>query len=201
MAEGFLLVVSAPSGCGKTTILQQLMAKISGLAFSVSHTTRQPRPGEIDGKDYHFVSKEEFIALRDQQPSGFLEWAEVHGNFYGTSRRETEALLATGKDVVLDIDIQGAEQVKENADPVTVFISPPTLEELERRLRGRGTESPEDIDFRLANAENEMAAANRYRYLIINDELEQAVRDLQAIIKAERRRRNTAQVNRTVPRG
>lgn len=200
MAEGILLVVSAPSGCGKTTILKQVMAKLSGLAFSVSHTTRQPRLGEVDGKDYHFVSKEQFIAVRDEQPSGFLEWAQVHGNFYGTSRRGVEELLAAGKDVVLDIDIQGAEQVRENADPVTVFISPPTLEELERRLRGRGTESPDDIDFRLANAENEMAAASRYRYLIINDELEQAVRDLQAIITAERRRRNTAQVNRTVPR-
>jgi len=200
MAEGILLVVSAPSGCGKTTILKQVMAKISGLAFSVSHTTRQPRLGERDGYDYHFVGKEEFIAIRDQQPSGFLEWAEVHGNFYGTSRREVEALSAAGKDVVLDIDIQGAEQVRENADPVTVFISPPTLEELERRLRGRGTESPDDIVFRLANAENEMAAASRYRYLIINDELDQAVRDLQAIITAERRRRNKARVSRTVPR-
>ena len=200
MAEGFLLVVSAPSGCGKTTILKKVMAKISGLEFSVSHTTRRPRLGEMDGIDYHFVSKEQFIALRDQEPSGFLEWAEVHGNFYGTSRREVKALLATGRDVVLDIDIQGGEQVQKNADPVTVFISPPTLDELERRLRGRGTESPEDIDFRLANAENEMAAASRYRYLIINDELDQAVRDLQAIIAAERRRRNPARVNRTVPR-
>ncbi len=198
MAEGLLLVVSAPSGCGKTTILKQVMAKISGLEFSVSHTTRQPRVGERDGSDYHFVSKEDFIALRDQQPSGFLEWAEVHGNFYGTSRQNVEALLAAGKDVVLDIDIQGAEQVRKNAEPVTVFISPPTLAELERRLRGRGTESPEDLAVRLANAEKEMAAAENYRYLIVNDELEQAVRDLQAIITAERRRRNTAQVNRTV---
>jgi guanylate kinase len=200
MAEGLLLVISAPSGCGKTTILKQVMAKVSGLKFSVSHTTRQPRLGERDGIDYHFVSKEEFLALRDQQPSGFLEWAEVHGNFYGTSRRDVETLLAAGKDVVLDIDIQGAAQVKDNADPVTVFISPPTLAELERRLRGRGTESPENLAVRLANAEKEMAAADTYRYLIVNDVLEQAVRDLQAIITAERRRRNTAQVNRTVPR-
>ncbi|WPD20762.1 MAG: guanylate kinase [Candidatus Electrothrix aestuarii] len=200
MAEGFLLVVSAPSGCGKTTILKQVMAKISGLQFSVSHTTRQPRKGEMDGIDYHFVSKEQFIALRDQEPSGFLEWAEVHGNFYGTSRQEVEASLTEGKDVILDIDIQGAEQVRKNADPVTVFISPPTLAELERRLRGRGTESAEDITVRLENAEKEMAAASNYRYLIINDELDQAVRDLQAVIAAERRRRNPAQVNRTVPR-
>lgn len=200
MAEGFLLVVSAPSGCGKTTILKQVMTKISNLEFSVSHTTRKPRLGERDGIDYHFVTKEQFIALRDQEPSGFLEWAEVHGNFYGTSRQAVEESLSAGKDVVLDIDIQGAEQVTQNAEPVTVFISPPTLEELERRLRGRGTETPDDIDFRLANAESEMAAATRYRYLIINDELDQAVRDLQAIITAERRRRNTAQVQRTVPK-
>ncbi|CAK8715959.1 Guanylate kinase [Candidatus Electrothrix laxa] len=200
MAEGTLLVVSAPSGCGKTTILKQVMVKVSGLEFSVSHTTRQPRLGERDGVDYHFVTKEAFLALRDQQPSGFLEWAEVHGNFYGTSRRDVETLLASGKDVVLDIDIQGAAQVRDNTDPVTVFISPPTLAELERRLRGRGTESAENLAVRLANAEKEMAEADNYRYLIVNDVLEQAVRDLQAIITAERRRRNTTQVNRTVPR-
>lgn len=174
------------------------MGKISNLEFSVSHTTRQPRRGEQDGKDYHFVTQEEFIALRDQQPSGFLEWAEVHGNFYGTSRQAVEKLVAAGKDVVLDIDIQGADQVRENANPVTVFISPPTPEELERRLRERGTETPDDIDSRLANAKSEMAAASRYRYLIMNDELEQAVRDLQAIVVAERRRQNTAQVKRSV---
>ncbi|WP_339137389.1 MAG: guanylate kinase [Candidatus Electrothrix sp. GW3-4] len=200
MAEGILLVISAPSGCGKTTILKKVMAANSGLAFSVSHTTRQPRQGEADGTDYHFVTKEQFIALRDQQPSGFLEWAEVHGNFYGTSRQEVEALLAAGKDVVLDIDIQGADQVRTNADPVTVFISPPTLAELERRLRGRGTESSEDLAVRLANAKKEMAAAEKYQYLLVNDELDQAVRDLQAILTTERRRRNPVQVNRTVPR-
>jgi guanylate kinase len=200
MTEGILLVISAPSGCGKTTILKQLMENISGLEFSVSHTTRQPRVGEVNGVDYHFVSQQEFLALRDQQPSGFLEWAEVHGNFYGTARQEVDALLKAGKDVILDIDIQGAEQVRNNAEPVTVFINPPTLAELERRLRGRGTESEESLSIRLANAEKEMAAAKDYRYLIVNDELEQAVRDLQAIIAAERRRRNTAQVNRTVPR-
>lgn len=200
MAEGILLVISAPSGCGKTTILKKVMQNISGLEFSVSHTTRQPRLGEVNGVDYHFVGQEEFIALRDQQPSGFLEWAEVHGNFYGTGRQEVDALLTAGKDVILDIDIQGAEQVRKNTDPVTVFINPPTLAELERRLRGRGSEDEESLTVRLAHAEKEMAAAGQYRYLIVNDELEQAVRDLQAIISAERRRRNTAQVNRTVPR-
>lgn len=196
-----LLVISAPSGCGKTTILQQVMANISGLVFSVSHTTRQPRLNERDGRDYHFVSREEFAAIRDQEPSSFLEWAEVHGNFYGTARQTVEEQLAAGKDVILDIDIQGAEQVRRNAEPVTVFITPPSLQELERRLRGRGTETPEQLAVRLANAEQEMQAADSYNYLIVNDKLEQAIRDLQAIIAAERRnRRNPAAVNRTVPR-
>ena len=186
MNEGFLLVLSAPSGCGKTTILRQVMAELSGLSFSVSHTTRQPRTGEISGRDYHFVSPEEFKIIRDQQPSGFLEWAEVHGNFYGTSRQEMDSRLAAGMDVILDIDVQGAEQVRRSTQPVTVFIAPPSLEELERRLRGRGTESEESVRRRLANAAKEMEAAPAYTYLIINDRLEQAVLELKSIIIAER---------------
>ncbi|WP_417910927.1 guanylate kinase [Candidatus Electronema sp. PJ] len=186
MSEGILLVLSAPSGCGKTTIVRQVMAELPGLAFSVSHTTRQPRPGEGNGRDYHFVNQEQFKALRDQEPSGFLEWAEVHGNLYGTSRQEVEKRLATGTDVILDIDVQGAEQVRHNAQPVTVFIAPPSLAELEQRLRGRGTESPESLRIRLANAEKEMQAAPTYTYLIINDQLEQAVLALKSIIIAER---------------
>ncbi len=194
MTEGILLVLSAPSGCGKTTILKRVMAKISGLVFSVSHTTRQPRPGEEDGRDYHFVSEEQFKAIRDQQPSGFLEWAEVHGNFYGTSRRDVESRLSQGLDVVLDIDIQGAEQVRRNAEPVTVFIAPPSLVELERRLRGRGTESPESLAVRLGNTEKEMRAAGAYNYLIVNDKLKQAVLELQAILLAERCRQRRGSV-------
>lgn len=189
MNEGMLLVLSAPSGCGKTTILRQVMAELPGLAFSVSHTTRQPRPGEINGRDYHFVSPEQFKSIRDQQPSGFLEWAEVHGNFYGTARQEVESRLTAGMDVVLDIDVQGAEQVRRNAQPVTVFIAPPSLAELERRLRGRGTESAESLRVRLANAEKEMQAAATYTYLIVNDRLEQAVLALKSVIIAERCRR------------
>jgi len=189
MNKGILLALSAPSGCGKTTILRQVMAELSGLTFSVSHTTRQPRPGEINGRDYHFVSQEQFKAVRDQQPSGFLEWAEVHGNLYGTSRQEVESRLAAGADVILDIDVQGAEQVRRNAGPVTVFIAPPSLEELERRLRGRGTESEESVRRRLANAEKEMQAAPAYTYLIINDRLDQAVLELKSVIIAERCRR------------
>ena len=189
MNNGFLLVLSAPSGCGKTTILRQVMTDLSGLSFSVSHTTRQPRPGEENGRDYHFVSPEQFLALRDQQPSGFLEWAEVHGNFYGTSRQEVEQRLRAGADVILDIDVQGAAQVRANAEPVTVFIAPPSLEELERRLRGRGTESEKSLRRRLANASQEMQAADAYSYLIVNDRLEEAVQALKSVIIAERCRR------------
>ncbi len=189
MNEGFLLVLSAPSGCGKTTILRQVMADLSGLSFSVSHTTRKPRLGEENGRDYHFVSPEQFIALRDQQPAGFLEWAEVHGNFYGTSRQEVAQRLRAGADVILDIDVQGAAQVRNNAEPVTVFIAPPSLEELERRLRGRGTESEENLQRRLANAAQEMEAAPAYTYLIVNDKLEEAVLALKSVIIAERCRR------------
>jgi guanylate kinase len=189
MSEGFLLVLSAPSGCGKTTILKQVMGKLPGLVFSVSHTTRQPRPGEQDGRDYHFVGSEQFKAIRDQEPSGFLEWAKVHSNMYGTSRQDVEARLNSGMDVVLDIDIQGAGQIRQNSDPVTVFIAPPSLAELERRLRGRGTETAESLAVRMANAAGELKEADTYTYLIINDRLDEAVEALRAIIIAERSRR------------
>ncbi len=189
MSEGMLLVLSAPSGCGKTTILKKVMAELGGLVFSISHTTRTPRPGEADGRDYHFVSREQFMAIRDRHPSGFLEWAEVHTNFYGTSRQDVDARLAEGMDVVLDIDVQGAAQIRRNAEPVTVFIAPPSLVELERRLRGRGTESEESLAVRLANAEKEMRDAEAYTYLIVNDRLDEAVTALKAVIIAERCRR------------
>ena len=165
------------------------MTDLPGLVFSVSHTTREPRPGEEDGRDYHFVNREQFKEIRDQQPSGFLEWADVHTNFYGTTRQDVEARLAEGMDVVLDIDIQGAEQICRNGAPVTIFIAPPSLSELEQRLRGRGTESEESLAIRLANAEKEMQAADTYTYLIVNDQLDEAVRALEAVIIAERCRR------------
>lgn len=189
MNEGFLLVVSAPSGCGKTTVIEQVTADLPGLSFSVSHTTRQPRPGEVNGREYHFVSQEQFLALRDQQPSGFLEWAEVHGNFYGTSRQEVAQRLRAGADVLLDIDVQGAEQVRCQAEPVTVFIAPPSLEELEQRLRGRGTESEDSLRRRLAAAAQEILAADAYTYLIVNERLEETVQALKSVIIAERCRR------------
>jgi len=182
---GNLIIISAPSGTGKTTILKQIMARLDGLAFSVSHTTRPPRSGEEDGRDYHFVDKEGFVALRDDH--GFLEWAEVHGNFYGTSRKEVADRQAMGQDVLLDIDIQGARQVRQAApEAISIFIAPPSWQEQEKRLKGRGTDSAETIALRLANARAEMADVDFYDFVVVNDELETAARMLEAVILAMR---------------
>ncbi len=198
MAEGMLFVLSAPSGCGKTTLLKRVMANLPGLVFSVSHTTRSPRAGEKDGRDYFFVDHAEFAALRDRQPSGFLEWAEVHGNLYGTSRQGVDRQRADGLDVILDIDVQGAEQVRRAADPVTVFIAPPSLDELNRRLRGRGSEDEKTISLRLKNAKQELLAATDYDYLIVNDVLDEAVESLRSILIAERLRRRRTLTGQSV---
>jgi guanylate kinase len=188
MTTGKLFILSAPSGAGKTTLLKRVMADLPGLAFSISHTTRRPRSGEHDGVDYHFVSRGQFEAMREQ--GVFLEWAEVHGNLYGTSRPAVLAQLATGLDVILDIDIQGTAILRDSAaiPSASLFITPPSLSELERRLRGRGTDSEETILLRLKNAGKEMQAAVDYEYLIVNDRLEQAVDTLRAIVIAERSR-------------
>lgn len=183
---GLLFVVSAPSGAGKSTLLARVMPALPGLGFSVSHTTRAPRPGEVSGRDYHFVGREEFVALRERTPSGFLEWAEVHGNLYGTSRAEVEGLLAAGRDVVLDIDVQGARQLRGLLPAVFIFIAPPSLEELSRRLRHRGTEAEETVRLRLANAREELQAAGEYDYLVVNETLDEAAAQLRAIVLAER---------------
>lgn len=186
---GMLLVLSAPSGCGKTTIVNRVMADLHGLVFSVSHTTRSPRSGEIDGIHYHFVDGPTFAAIRHQQPTGFLEWAEVHGNMYGTSVAEVDRHIQAGFDVILDIDVQGAAQVQQRANPISIFIAPPSLAELERRLRGRGTEDEATVALRLRNARKELSCISAYDYLIINDQLEQAVDSLRSILIAERSRR------------
>ncbi len=189
MADGILFVLSAPSGGGKSTILKQVMASLPGLVFSVSHTTRPPRPGEVAGRDYHFVSREAFLGIQRREASGFLEWAEVHGNLYGTSSEEVDRHLREGRDVILDIDVQGAMKVIETADPVTIFIAAPSLDELENRLRKRGTESGKNLALRLKNAKKEMGFTDRYDYLVVNDRLEEAVDSLRSIIIAERCRR------------
>ena len=185
MSKGSIFIISAPSGTGKTTILKEIMVIVPRRAFSVSHTTRAPRGREQDGLDYHFVDVEKFSRMRDK--GEFLEWAEVHGNFYGTSRKAVEKQLSDGLDVFLEIDIQGMKQIKAQlSEPVTIFIAPPSWEEQERRLRRRGTDSPGTISLRLANGRREMAAAELYDYLLVNDTIARAVDMLRAIILARR---------------
>ena len=186
MTIGRLFVISAPSGAGKTTLLSRVMARIPRLVFSVSHTTRAPRPGEEEGVDYHFVSKDEFLAMI--AAGRFLEHAEVHGNLYGTSESDIRQQLEEGFDVILDIDVQGARILRRTGQMAAayVFIAPPGMDELERRLRGRGTESEERIRLRLQNARQELQAAREYEYLIINEDLAAAADLLASIILAER---------------
>lgn len=186
MNKGRLFVISAPSGTGKTTILKSVMGDIPGLAFSISHTTRSPRPGEKNGVDYHFVTRVDFENMIAK--GLFLEHAEVHENLYGTSRLAVEQQLAEGVDVILDIDVQGADIVRTVValDATYLFISPPSLSELEERLVGRGTETEERITLRLNNAKTEMNAALKYEYLIINDKLEEAIELFSAVVLAER---------------
>ncbi len=185
---GRLFIISAPSGAGKTTLLRRVMADIPRLVFSVSHTTRQPRTGEREGIDYHFVTRQLFLEMRDT--GQFLEWAFVHDNYYGTSLQEVRGRLEQGVDIVLDIDVQGAAIVRRSAslEASHIFIMPPGLDELERRLRGRGTESEDLIRTRLVNARREMEAAGEYQYLVVNDNLDTAAAVLRGIIFAERAR-------------
>lgn len=183
--RGQLFVVSAPSGVGKSTIIGKVLEEFTELRFSVSWTTRSPRPGELDGVHYHFRSTEEFLqGIREER---FVEWARVHGNHYGTDGRQIEEWLAAGLDVLLDIDVQGARLVR-CAHPTarTLFILPPSLEVLSRRLQDRGTESPEQLARRLAAARGEMEEAPWYDAIIINDVLEEAVADFKAVLRASR---------------
>ncbi|MBI5556590.1 MAG: guanylate kinase [Deltaproteobacteria bacterium] len=184
--KGNLIIISAPSGTGKTTILKNLFTQTKGVTFSVSHTTRAPRSGEKNGIDYHFVDQETFARMRANNE--FLEWADVHGNFYGTSREEVNRRLEQGLDVFLDIDVQGARQVREAAgqECLSIFIVPPSWEEQEKRLIGRGTDSAQTISLRLRNAKKEMEDAGLYDYLIVNDTLDESVAALRAIIIAQR---------------
>nr|MBF0223559.1 guanylate kinase [Desulfobulbaceae bacterium] len=186
MSKGRLFIISAPSGAGKTTILRPVLAELAAISFSVSHTTRAPRPGEQNGIDYHFVSKEEFVQL--EQKGDFLEWAEVHGNYYGTSKTAVREQLSQGIDTILDIDVQGASQLRALANlPATyIFIAPPSLAVLKQRLSDRKTESAETLAIRLENAVNELKSANLYDYIIVNDLLEEAIQIMKAIIIEKR---------------
>ena len=181
--SGKLFIVSAPSGVGKTTIIREVMKARRDLCFSVSSTTRPPRPGEISGKDYHFTSREEF--LNGVRAGDFLEWAEVHGRFYGTGAGPIRDWLELGRDVLLDIDVQGARQVRcFYPEAHTIFILPPSFEVLEQRLTNRGTESPEQLTKRLAASREEIAEGSWYDFIIVNDILEDAVEDFKAVLRA-----------------
>ena len=186
---GILFVVSAPSGAGKSTLLNALRPT-AGFVYSVSCTTRPPRPGETDGEDYHFITRTEF--QRRIIAGDFLEHAEVHGNFYGTLRSNVLAQLEAGTDVLIDIDTQGAASIRANGGAlihdslVDVFIMPPSVEELRRRLLKRGTETPEQIEIRLGNATHEMEAWRDYRYTIITGSVEEDITKFRAIMRAER---------------
>jgi guanylate kinase len=187
-SSGLLFVVSAPSGTGKTTVVEQLVKIVPTLEMSRSYTSRPPRSNERDGVDYNFVSRQEFedrIARGD-----FLEHADVFGNYYGTGRAETEARLASGRDLVLVIDVQGARQVRERTHGVAVFMLPPSFQVLEHRLRGRSQDAEAAIQRRLATARNEVPAVFEYDYVVINDELDRCVAELRGIILAERARRD-----------
>ncbi|NMH15569.1 guanylate kinase [Tepidiphilus sp. B18-69] len=187
MPLGTLYIVTAPSGAGKTTLVHAVLEREPGLALSISYTTRPPRPGEIDGRDYRFIGREEFLRLRDR--GELLEWAEVHGNYYGTSRTWIEDQLQQDRDVLLEIDWQGARQVRRIfPQAVSVFILPPSIATLEARLRGRGTDSEATIARRLAAAREEMRHVEEFDYVIINDRLERAIDELTAVVRAARLR-------------
>ena len=184
---GTLFIVTAPSGAGKTTLVSGLLDRDPMVRLSVSYTTRAPREGEVDGRHYHFVDVATFRALRDK--GEFLEWAEVHSNYYGTSKAWLEAQTRSGKDILLEIDWQGAQQVRKVfPKAVGVFIMPPSLEELERRLRGRGTDSEDVIARRVLGARGEMRHVAEFDYVIINEDLPAALDDLVAVVRASRLR-------------
>lgn len=185
--KGMLLVLSGPSGAGKGTLYSRLLQEDGDMHFSVSYTTRAPRPGEVDGKDYYFVTEEAFREMLDKD--GFLEHAEVHGHFYGTPREPVIKQLEAGNSVMLDIDPQGALQVMSSMpDCVSVFILPPSFAELRRRLEGRGTEKQEDVERRLRNARGEVALKDKYQYLVVNDKVDEAFSRLKTIVEAEKLR-------------
>lgn len=181
LSSGKLIVIVAPSGTGKSTMIKRLKNDFPSLVESVSYTTRPVRAGEIHGKSYFFITKEEFLSMRDKNE--FLEWAEVHGNYYGTSKHFVEKCLGEGKHLLFDLDVQGTDSMKtyfgEKAN--VIFISPPSVEELEKRLRNRGTEATHVINLRLLNAKNELLRKHDYDFLIYNDDIEKAYSNLKEI--------------------
>jgi guanylate kinase len=186
-ASPLLIIISSPSGAGKTTLCHKLLEEFNNLRFSTSHTTRKPRQGEVDGKDYVFVRDDEFESMIENEL--FIEWAYVHGNRYGTARAEVRAAATAGKDLLFDVDFQGAQQIKEQyPNAVGVFVLPPSIQELQNRLRARGTETPESLNRRFKAALEEIANHHLFDYLVVNDNLEAAYDQIRAILIAERAR-------------
>jgi guanylate kinase len=186
--RGSLFVVSSPSGGGKGTLIQRVLKQVPNLSYSVSYTTRAPRNGEVDGREYFFVAPEKFEAMI--AAGEFLEWAHVYGKLYGTSRMQVSREVFEGRDIILEVDVQGAESVRELVtNAVSIFILPPSLEILRQRLLTRGTDSAAELELRLRNAPQELEAYKAFDYVIINDEVERAAGQLACIIDAERARR------------
>ena len=190
--RGLMFVISSPSGAGKGTLSRNILDTDRDMTLSISVTTRDRRPSEINGVHYHFISQQRFLSMRDG--GELLEWAEVHGNYYGTPQAPVEEALASGRDVLFDIDWQGAAQLREkmSSDVVSVFILPPSMAELRSRLTRRAEDAPEVIEKRLVNARREIAEWPNFDYVVVNDDLDAAFADLTAILRAERNRRSRA---------
>lgn len=194
-----VFVISGPSGVGKTTLIRHILDANPDIQLSVSATTRAPRPGEVDGRDYIFLDRRRFEAMIEA--GAFLEWARVYGNYYGTSREHVEAILQAGRHALLDIDTQGALSIKRlTAGAAFIFITPPSLDNLRQRLRDRGSESAESLARRLAKAEHEMSHREAYDHVVVNDDVERAARELQAIIDRERQRPVAFRISHPGPR-
>lgn len=197
--RGILFVVSSPSGGGKGTLIQRVLKRVPNLGYSVSFTTRPPRNGEVDGREYFFVNQEDFEAM--VAAGEFLEWAHVHGKLYGTASKQVAREITEGRDIILEVDVQGAASVRTlMADSVSIFILPPSFEILKERLQARGTDSPEELDLRLRRAPFELKDYSAFEYVILNDDVDRAANQMSAIIHAERARlsRQEAQVKRVV---
>jgi len=186
--ESLIIIISAPSGSGKTTLVSRLLEKIPGIKRSISYTTREPREGEKNNEDYVFIAKEEFEERIKK--GNFLEWEKNFGNYYGTSKEQFQEAIDKGEDIILSIDVKGARKVKDSIpESISVFIMPPSVEELETRLRKRKTDQEKQVSMRLKESRDEIASADEYDYLIINDDIEKATEELRTIIEDERNNR------------
>lgn len=186
--KGILFVLSAPSGCGKTSVLAELLKDSKAPARCITYTTRSMRSGEKNGVDYHFVSVEEFG--KKKESGFFLEWASVYENFYGTARSDVETLLNKGRDVIVSVDVQGAKTIRSQMDAILIFLTPPSWEELEDRLRNRGTETPEELERRLKEAKTEMAHHELFDFTVTNDTVKHSAENMMSLIEIERSKRS-----------